>query len=1167
MPIIFAYDIGTNSLGWAVVDLENKKILGSGSEIFPEGINRDTKGAEISKNQTRRMKRQTRRQFFRRRLRKFRLATILFNHGMFPDFIALHDQFYPDKVKDHNREKFKRILQQVRQPEELKRFFALNPYDLRSKAAQGEKLSKMELGRVLYQLAQRRGYKENLQTPLEDGKAIMKGDPSEEKVGIEATRAALEENKTLGQYLSSLDTTQERIRNRYTLRSWYLHEFNVIWESQKDYYPDFLTNELKKQIGDEQEGELFYQRPLVNQKHLLGTCTFEPNKPKCPKSSPLFELRRMYEFINNIRLEGRRLNEEQKNIIIDLFNSKDRFTFEEIQKKLCLTNGNFNYEKELKIAGNKTLAGLSKVFGKKAWNDMSWEQKMHAWHIKLNGKDRDKTIEYVKNKWGFDDKQADKFIKLRLADGYGQLSTRAINRILPYLKRGEGYSDAVLLAGLSKAFGNTVWNNYSDEYKKEIEDNVLSVFMKDDEGTGMDHAKDLLREAYGLNDHQLDKLYHHSDIDGNPHLGYLPEDDKKIKKIKNPVVEAALFEVRRMTNALIEKYGKPNEIKIEMARELKMGAKKREEFRFKQREREKENIEAKKTLDEYGMPYTRRNVQKVLLFRELEKVSGKAISPFSGKTISISQLFNEGYFQIEHIIPYSVSLDDSMANKTLCEADINREKGDDTPYEYYKRIGGDWDDIKNRIFKILPYKKAKRFISKDNPALEQFISRQLNDTRYISRFARDYLKMACQNVSVTQGSVTETLRRHWGLDGILNAPQKLEGYPDGEYIVAVDVDGKLIEGSLEPWVPQPEQIKKIETDKQKIGKPAHGYVRNNAFYLKKLRNDHRHHAIDALAVACSNQGFLQKLATMSGKGQDRNAALNFPEPWEGFYQDAKKSIEGILVTYHQKDRVLTKVKKALFDKKSGKRLEKKGKKLYGQGIAARGALHEETYYGKRNSPDNGEEGYHIRKGLDQLTPKMVNQIVDPTVRKAVKEALLKADPTIDFTKKFNIPKNAFFEMDDNGKRIPKVHIPNRNGDPIPVKKVRIRKTASNMVQLSEVNKWVEPGSNHHVLLFDLPDGKRIGKMVTFWDAVEAEKQGLETIDRHHEEGAKFYTWLKKGDMVLLNVEEDIDVDSLSNKEIGDHLYYLRKTGQSQYGIMLVRYTVQQMLMLIRTITQ
>jgi hypothetical protein len=71
------------------------------------------------------------------------------------------------------------------------------------------------------------------------------------------------------------------------------------------------------------------------------------------------------------------------------------------------------------------------------------------------------------------------------------------------------------------------------------------------------------------------------------------------------------------------------------------------------------------------------------------------------------------------------------------------------------------------------------------------------------------------------------------------------------------------------------------------------------------------------------------------------------------------------------------------------------------------------------------------------------------------------------------------------------------------------------------------------------------------DAVEAEKQGLETIDRHHEEGAKFYTWLKKGDMVLLNVEEDIDVDSLSNKEIGDHLYYLRKTGQSQYGIMLV----------------
>jgi CRISPR-associated endonuclease Csn1 len=196
MAKILGLDLGTNSIGWAVVDDDQKSILDTGVYIFPEGVNRDTKGAEISKNENRRNKRQARRQYFRNRLRKAKLVQVLIQQGMFPDISILFHAYHLNGQQKFTAKLFK-ILQQPVLCEELKYFFSLDPYQLRKEALERE-LTNFEIGRILYQFTQRRGYKESLLTPLEDGKTLIKGDVVTGKIGIEATNHLIETYGTLG---------------------------------------------------------------------------------------------------------------------------------------------------------------------------------------------------------------------------------------------------------------------------------------------------------------------------------------------------------------------------------------------------------------------------------------------------------------------------------------------------------------------------------------------------------------------------------------------------------------------------------------------------------------------------------------------------------------------------------------------------------------------------------------------------------------------------------------------------------------------------------------------------------------------------------------------------------------------------------------------------------
>ena len=1109
MAKILGLDLGTNSIGWAVIE-DGKKILGTGARIFPEGVKRDTQGKEESKNATRREKRQLRRQTYRRKMRKMILVKELMQHGMFPKI-----------------ENIKEAIQDIVLSEQLKQYFSANPYELRAKASKGEKLSLIELGRVLYQFAQRRGYKEDLQS--DDNTKESKNPEYKLKKDIyEETKEKIYKT-TLGNYLNSLDPHKERIRNRYLVRSMYLQEFEIIWEKQKKYYPEIITDDLKQKIGDATDGILFFKRDLRSQKHLLGKCTFEPSKTRCANSSILYEQFRMHQFINSIKYGEKLLNEEQRKIVVELLSSssKDKIEFTDIKKKLKLSGENFNCEDKQKVIACKTISNFRKIFGKEEWDNKPIEEQEEIWHIKTTAKDREWIEKYAKEKWKLDDVQIKKFCDLKLAKDYSNLSRKAICNILPFLKKGKMFHEAVLLGGVKNAFGNE-WNTI-DEKKKDFIETTIGEITNNLDGKTKDNISKWLKEDFKFSDKQLKKLYHHSEVQKTKQqLDALPEPEN----IRNPIVQQALYELKKLVNVIIKEYGKPNEIRVELARELKSAKKERDKIRIQNWENETENDKIKIRLDEYKKPHTRHFIQKLKLFQELEKEKGIALCPYTGKTISISKLFNDGYVQTEHIIPLSVSLDDSLANKTLCVADENQKKGDQTPFQFYGKDNKHWGIVKERAKQLLPYRKYQRFISEKPAVLDEFIQRQLNDTRYISKSAKEYLKYITPNVTVAQGRATAMLRHWWGLDNIRNQKFEMPKLADDEYIVALDENNTILETSK--WT---KDHKKEEERLAKLGKVISGNVNKGVFYPYKTRDDHRHHAIDAITIACSKTSYLQKISKLTGRGCDEDKIsklTNFDAPWKSFWRDANDSVNNILVSYKNKSKVLTTSKKTV---------KKNGIKYTGKGIAARGQLHDATVYGRYENKD-GEVFYHIRKPLESLTKKaQIDKIADRTIRKIIEDAIKKANPKIDLSKKYDVPDNTFFKTDDKGIKHPLVFLPNQNGEPIPIKKVRLKEVSSNAVKLKtnkEVNQWVEPGENHHIVIYEKENGKRDGIIVPFWVAVETKKEKLPVINTNIPDG-KFIMALSKKDMILLDIDEnEIDWNKPNYSILSNHLYTVRK---------------------------
>lgn len=902
MKKILGLDLGTNSIGWAVVDEDGNRILGLGSRVFPEGIVKDNKGVEkSSKNASRRADRQIRRQYFRKRLRKIKLLEILIDlSGDSQDrFCPLtHEELKQWKVYDKVLGKASRRFPSS---EAMTEWLKMNPYELRTKAL-NEDLSRAEFGRVLYHLIQRRGFLSGRKT--KDDGAIFKG--KENVKGISETKKVLDDsNATLGSYLRTIlpkegepfkrildeEGNTLRARARYTLREMYRHEFESIWTRQakqlgldvqkrlvkkerslgNPYKHGKSNNGFKKKVQDKLDylskagvkahldvsdphsakliteveiplkdflagGEflkqeisvLFYQRPLRSQKATLGACTLEGKSffqkakgeakakwitigPKpCPTSHPMFELKRAYEFINSIEYGSKtKLDEEQRQTVLDLMLSKDKtFPFSEISDKLSLQGEKFNFEDEHKLAGCPTWKKLAPLFPdvfqpREYLHDELIREKVDAiWHCFHFYDDSAKLYEKLVKDFGLDSKFEEKVRGKEQEDGsrsgaivldddYSNISLRAVRNILPYLVRervdGNGnpqpfvYSDAVLLGGVRNAFGDR-WEYFKDSHAT-IEKNVLAINRDraNKEGDAIRRIKEYLMDpanefGFSKSPRAMDRLYHHSQSTDEKvtkeRLGDVPA-------LRNPIVQAALFELRALVADLQKEYldegGHFDQIKVELAREMKQPKAKRQMKTIENNERERENQEAKDSLSEYGLAHSRRNIHKYLIWKEIDSQQhgGAVQCPYTGRTVNRTDLFNDNQFQVEHIIPQSKSLDDSLGNKTICDARFNGLKGERTPFEFYQ-VNSDanlwgassWEDVEERAFRLLPYHKAKRFTSKTAHETD-FASQKLNDTRYISREAKKYLGQICEDVQVFPGQLTADLRKKWGLNSIL----------------------------------------------------------------------------------------------------------------------------------------------------------------------------------------------------------------------------------------------------------------------------------------------------------------------------------------------------------------------------------------------------------------
>ncbi|WP_369765426.1 type II CRISPR RNA-guided endonuclease Cas9 [Flavobacterium sp. WC2429] len=1105
MAKILGLDLGTNSIGWALIDDKLNKIIGVGSRIFPMGVENLGDGDnEMSKNASRTGARGVRRQFFRRRLRKKVLLKALSENNMCP----MNNSDFDDwkKTKQFPSEK-------------LASWVAINPYELRQRAL-NEKLSLEEIGRVFYHLIQRRGFLSNSRKGGSDDGAIFKGNAKEGKIGIDDTLESIE-GKTLGSYLYEIYPKEnqpfqdglERIRNRYTTRKMYIDEFEMIWGKQSQFH-SVLNDDLKTILGGRKQdnytadGILFHQRPLRSQKHLVGNCSFEPSKTKCPISAIPVEMFRIYQWVNTVEYNGKKISQDEKDKLIEQLLLSDKIEFKKLRKAIGKESAEFkfNYKDDDRIVGTHTISNLSnkKFFGKK-WFDFSEKEQEDIWHVLYFFDSKSNLKGYAIQNWNFSDEQAIAISKFNVKDGYASLSRKAIGNILSFLHQGYTYDVAVVMGGIKNTFGDKWQNDTTENNQKQLDlvDNIEGIVRSKISGGFIDTIKDLLRKDFQLDDKQLKKLYHHSaTIDVEVLLDKLPAGaaaDKEIQAIRNPIVITALFELRKLVNELIEEHGQLDEIKVEMARDLKISKSQRNKIRRDQKRLERENDRVKSEVEKY----TRVSHDNILKFKLWEEC--KQTCPYTGVTIPINKLFT-GEVQIEHIHPWSRSLNDSFNNKTLCYADENRRKGDKTPFEFYGNDELDWISRKERALKLFSdtkeypnaYQKFKRFVQVKFD--DDFSSRQLNDTRFISKEAATYLTQVCKKVNVSPGQMTANLRQKWGLNTVLND--------------------------------------------------------ENA----KTRDDHRHHAIDALVMACGKTSYLQELSKWNR--YNRNYDLkDFPMPWETFRFDAEKAVDKILISHKRISNDIT----IRYTK-----VEKNGKMHINKGVSARGQLHDKTYYGQ-NKNCNPDE-YVYRVDINNLSFSQLTNIVDFNLKEVIVNEIFKKleIDEVEFFKRMNskeknldknlqkrikekvdgiLKGNSFF-MPNEGKRYKRLNKnepENIERKPVPIKKVRIKKVLGKAERLNEnIKQFVDPQSNHHVLIYKDEKGNLKEEVVTFWTVVERKSKGFPTYQLPAE-GKEIVTALHINDMFLLGLNEDeINWENPDYENLIDNLYRVQKLTSGDY---------------------
>ena len=1028
--------------------------------------------------------------------------------------------------------------------------------------------------------------------------------------------------QTIGQYLFEQvkKNPHTRLKGQVFYRKDYEDEFDVIWAEQSKHHKE-LTIELKETIKDI---IIFYQRRLKSQKGLISICELEGEEKQIniegksklkligprviPKSSPLFQEFRIWQRLNDVQIENKQertkfiLDEDDKKQLFEELNIKIKMTKVEVAKLLLKNPKEFDinfkdldgnrtnaklyeaYQKIIEISGHgeydftklsgsetkeivreifKTLGINTEILdfnseleGKKIENQPCFQ----LWHLLYSYEgDNSKTgneslIKKLNEKFGFEEDFAKIIATVVFEDDYGSLSAKAISKILPELKAGHSYDKAAAIVGY----------NHSKSLNKE------------------ERANKILKDKLDL----------------------FPKNS-----LRNPVVEKILNQTINVVNAIIDEYGKPDEIRLELARELKKSASERSEMTTQINKAKDTHEKIREKLQiEYGLPYVSRNdIIRYKLYEELKPRGYKTL--YTNKYISPDKIFSKE-FDIEHIIPQSRLFDDSFSNKTLEVRSANIEKGNKTAYDYVLDKFGekgilDYEARVEELFKLgtdkngISKSKKNKLLMKGTEIPDGFIERDLRNSQYIAKKTKELLEGVCRTVNTTTGSVTDKLREDWEL---INVMQDLN------------------------WSKYEKQgLTYYETNKKGIKLPR---IKD---WTK--RNDHRHHAMDALTVAFTKYNHIQYLNYLNARKdenhklasniiaiekkelhKDDSGKLRFkpPIPLKEFRAEAKKHLENTLISFKAKNKVVTPNKNRI-----------KGSDKIQTTQTPRGQLHLETIYGsikqykttevkiggnfdkeiinkvakkkyrealfKRleefdNDPKKAFTGknsliknpiyldnlqintvpekvklvevetvFTIRKPIS--SDLKIEKVVDIKIRKILEERLSKFGG--DSKKAFsNLDENPIWLNEDKGIEIKSVTITGVSN----AIALHDKKDNNGNFILDEKGKtqpvdFVNTGNNHHVAIYKDEKGNLQEKVVSLFEAVVRVNQNLSIIDKSYkeDEGWQFLFTLKQNEYFVFPNEEtgfnpnDTDLLDESNyAKISPNLFRVQKIGSRDY---------------------
>ena len=1158
---VLGLDLGVGSIGWCLIALDAQgdpaEILGMGSRVVP--LNNATDAADFSigkaftANQERTARRTMRRGFARYQLRRYRLRRELEKVGMLPDAALIQLPL-------------------------------LELWELRERAATaGECLTLPELGRVLCHINQKRGYRH-----VKSDAAAIVGDEGEKKkdsnsaylAGIRANDEKLQdEHKTVGQYFAEqLRQSQNesptggisyRIKDQIFSRQRYIDEYDQIMAAQRVHYPEILTDEFIRMLRDE---VIFMQRPLKSCKHLVSLCEFEKQErvmriqqddgkggrqlverrvkfgPKvAPKSSPLFQLCRIYEAVNNIRLtrpdgSPRDITPEERDKLVAYLQTYEapkppkrkpakakpvklahpKLDLDKLKELLCIEEELFA-DKLLEegLKGDATRIALSIILQPYSQYhhllDMELETRImtvqltdeetgevterevavvtdsyvrqplyRLWHILYSIEERDAMRRALITQLGMTEEDLDGGLLDQLyhldfvKPGYGNKSAKFICKLLPQLQQGLGYSEAC--AAVSYRHSNSPTS-------EEITERTL-----------------------------LDKI---------PLL--------QRNELRQPLVEKILNQMINLVNALKAEYG-VDEVRVELARELKMSREERERMAEGNRRREKENKAIAEKIHECGLFPTKSRIRKYMLWEE----AGEQCL-YCGQILTLSQCLNGDDMEVEHIIPKSVLYDDSYGNKTCACRRCNKEKGNRTALEYIRVKG--WEaEYMERINSLLDKKAISyskhqrlRWLKEDIPS--DFLERQLRLTQYISRQAMAILQQGIRRVSASEGGVTARLRSLWGYDDILHT-LNLDRYDSMGETERVSREGETTEKlRIKDW---------------------------------SKRKDHRHHAIDALVVASTRQGYIQRLNRVSSESE-REAMSGEIEMRKATKTDKLSLLERWLTQRpHLSVRAVSdKVAEILISYRPGKRVVTRGRNIYRKKTAdgrevtsvqrgvlvPRGELMEASLYGKILS--QGRERIVKRYPLHDLK----GEVVDPRLRELI------------------TTYNQELKSREKGAPIPPLCLDKDKKQEVRFVRCYAKTLSWDKAipmcfdEKGEPTAFVKSASNHHLALYRTPKGKLVESIVTFWDAVDRARYGIPLVITHSREVMEqvlqrgdipesvlrslppsdwvFVESLQLNEMVIIGLsDEELQraLEVQDYRKLSEHLYRVQKLSAGKYFI-------------------